>query len=270
VFCSARALELQGIGPCLNRIGGKQLTVKRPAGSNANGLHPEHESWVRISTHNSAVGLAIFLAVFALFVVLIALRLGPSSFAAAGIPAALALLCLSWIGARRRRSGLLENAWLTARIKADLITELGASDVNVDSSNGVVTLRGSVSFPDFRDAAEELARQQGATKVVDELNVVAPAPGQYDAFLTGLTGVTAPAGAPEVPTHAPLDEMVREALESDPRVNENVMSVDVEDGIAYLTGRQETVQASGAAAGVAAHVPGVLGVSNDVEIMPSV
>jgi osmotically-inducible protein OsmY len=46
--------------------------------------------------------------------------------------------------------------------------------------------------------------------------------------------------------------------------------VKVEDGIAYLTGRQDMVQAGDAATEVAAHVPGILGVSNDIEIESSV
>jgi len=58
-------------------------------------------------------------------------------------------------------------------------------------------------------------------------------------------------------------------MEDDPRVNAHVVFVRVEDGVAYLTGRQETTDASEAATEVAAHVSGILGVSNDIEIMPS-
>jgi len=50
----------------------------------------------------------------------------------------------------------------------------------------------------------------------------------------------------------------------------HAMVVTVEGGIAYLTGRQERVQGSDAATEVAAHVPGVLAVSNDIEMMPGV
>jgi osmotically-inducible protein OsmY len=165
----------------------------------------------------------------------------------------------------------MANAGLTVRIKADLITELGANSVNVDSSKGVVTLRGSVPYADFLRSAEELARRQGAREVVNELTVdVALAGRPPNSFVAGIPGVTAPEGAPEVPTHMPLAESVREALEDDSRVDAYVLIARVEEGIAYLTGRQETVQASDAATEVAAHVLGILGVSNDIEILPSV
>ena len=183
----------------------------------------------------------------------------------------LVVLWLVWRSTPQRRGGFLGNAGLTARIKADLITELGANDVNVDSSKGVVTLRGSVPYSNFRVSADELARRQGAHQVINELIVAATAPeGRPSPYLQGFSGVTTPEGAPEVATHLSLEEMVWKALEEDPRVHAHVLIVNVADGIAYLTGRQETVQASDAATEVAVHVPGILGVSNDIEILTSV
>jgi hypothetical protein len=156
------------------------MTDKRPDGRESIELHPEHRSRVRISAHNNAVALAISLAVGVLFVIMIA-RLGSGSFAAAGILAALVLLYLGRRGTAHLRTGLSRNAWLTARVKADLMTKLGVRHVKVDTSNGVVTLRGSVPFPRFRDVAAELARRQGATRVVNELKVVSLAHGESDA-----------------------------------------------------------------------------------------
>src|SRR5579871_264616 len=220
-------------------------------------LHPQHASWVRISTHNSFIGFGIFLAVAVLFVIVIALHFSPVALVAVGVFAALVLLWLVRRSTPKHRRGTLDNIGLTARIKADLLTELGAKGVNVDSSKGVVTLRGSVPYADFREAAEHLARRRGAYRVINELTVVPSAPGRPDLYLRGFPGVTTPEGAPEVPTHLSLEELVREALEADPRVNAYVVMVHVEEGIAYLTGRQETVQASEAATEVAVHVPGI-------------
>jgi osmotically-inducible protein OsmY len=82
--------------------------------------------------------------------------------------------------------------------------------------------------------------------------------------------VTTPEGAPEVVTNPPLDQMVREALEDDKRVNAYLLIISVEDGVACLTGRQDTVDASDAASEVALRIPGIVGVSNDIEIESSV
>ena len=234
-------------------------------------LHPGHESWVPIANHTSFVGLMIFLVLAALFVTTMAFHPSQGDLKSLllffGIAVVLILLGLVWGRTLQGRRGFLGNAGLTARIKADLMTELGASHVNVESSNGVTTLRGTVPYPDFRGAAEQLAREDGAKTVINELTVVPSAPGQPGPYLQGIPGVTTSEGAPEVETRAALAEKVRAALEEDPRVNLNVMTVSVEEGIVYLAGRQGTTDASEAAAEVAALVPGVLGVFNDIEII---
>jgi len=54
-------------------------------------------------------------------------------------------------------------------------------------------------------------------------------PGQPDSFLAGLLGVTTPEGAPEVARRVPSEQMVRDALEEDSRVDAYVVIVRVED-----------------------------------------
>lgn len=233
-------------------------------------LHPRHESWVRITTNNSFIGFMIFIALAATFVILINSRFNPVALAAIGVLAFLILIWFVWRRSSKHRRGFPGNAGLTFRIKADLITELGASDINVDSSKGVVTLHGTVPHADFRVAAEDLARRRGAHQVINELKVVSLIPDQQASYLQGIPGLSTPEGAPGVATHMSLEETVREALEDDARVDAYVMIVNVQNGIAYLTGRQETVQASDAATEVAAHVSGILGVANDMEITPSI
>lgn len=233
-------------------------------------LHPQHESWVRISNRSTMIGFLILLGLIALLVITVELHFGIGSYIALGCFLLAILLWLVWRSNPHRRSGVLENAALTAGIKADLITELGAGDVNVDSSGGVVTLRGTVPYDDFRQEAEHLARRHGAHRVINELKIDPNAPARPAPVTDGFAGVTTPEGAPEVERLRSLEEQVREALEADPRVNAYLVIVRVEEGVVYLTGRQDTVQASDAATEIVAHIPGVLGVSNDLEIMPSV
>jgi hypothetical protein len=47
----------------------------------------------------------------------------------------------------------------------------------------------------------------------------------------------------EAQARTPLEQAVLWALRADPRVNANLVIVRVEDGVAYLTGRQDTVEA---------------------------
>ena len=233
-------------------------------------VHPHHDSWVRITTHNSFVSFAMFLALAVLFYVMVSLHFGPVVLGLVGVMAALTIVWFGWRSKLLQRGGLFANAGMCARIRADLMTELGANAIDVESSKGVVTLRGSVPYANFRASAEVLARRQGAHLVINELTVSSSPSRQPDPYLDGLHAVTTPEGAPEVATHLSLEERVRQALDNDPRVHVHVLIVHVADGIAYLTGRQETVQASDAATEVAIHVPGILGVSNDIEILTSV
>ena len=117
-------------------------------------MHPQHESWVRITTRSTLVGSALLVALIALLLIVIALHLNSGSVAFLGVLIALVLVGFGWRSTPMRRRGLLGNAELTMRIKSDLETELGASDVNVDSVNGVVTLRGSVPYANFREQVQ--------------------------------------------------------------------------------------------------------------------
>ena len=69
---------------------------------------------------------------------------------------------------------IASNAALTAKIKSKMALDdtIEAADINVDSSAGVVTLRGSVSSLAEHDRALQLAREtDGVTSVVDHLVV---------------------------------------------------------------------------------------------------
>jgi hyperosmotically inducible protein len=168
---------------------------------------------------------------------------------------------------------LLQDAELTLKIKAALIADelIRAGSVNVDTLNGAVTLRGKVPNEAVREVAEGIALRNGARRVVNELLIENPAGEAGRTSLPDdLPQVTAPAGAPVVERKPSLAQRVKAALAADPRVNEHLIEVREERGFISLTGRQDTVGASAAATEVVAHVPGVLGVNNDLEVMPSV
>ncbi|MFN7196491.1 MAG: BON domain-containing protein [Hylemonella sp.] len=66
------------------------------------------------------------------------------------------------------------DASLTAKVKTALITapDLGSSNIDVDTSNGVVTLNGEVKNANEKDKAEQVAATMiGVTSVVNKLQV---------------------------------------------------------------------------------------------------
>jgi osmotically-inducible protein OsmY len=168
--------------------------------------------------------------------------------------------------------GLAADAALTFRIKAALIADekIGAGKINVNTSDGVVTLEGSVPYEAIRELAEAVARQRGAHQVVNRLQVEHPEfHGESAIIPPDAPAVTAEAGAEPVEEPSLLDR-IREALCQDARVNEHLAVVRLESGVAFLSGRQETVQAWEAATEVVLRVPGVVAVENDMEVMPAV
>jgi hyperosmotically inducible protein len=68
----------------------------------------------------------------------------------------------------------ITDAWITTKIKADFVNEdaLKGSDINVDTNNHVVTLKGTVASLAGKTRAEEIAKTtKGVTRVIDQLTV---------------------------------------------------------------------------------------------------
>jgi len=71
----------------------------------------------------------------------------------------------------------INDAWITTKVKSNFVNEdaLKGSDINVDSNNHVVTLKGTVASAAGRARAVALAKStKGVTRVVDALTI-APA-----------------------------------------------------------------------------------------------
>jgi osmotically-inducible protein OsmY len=69
----------------------------------------------------------------------------------------------------------ITDGWITTKVKWFFVGEdlLKGSDINVDTNNHVVTLKGTVTSPAGRNRAVALAkRTSGVQRVVDELTIV--------------------------------------------------------------------------------------------------
>jgi hyperosmotically inducible protein len=69
---------------------------------------------------------------------------------------------------------VITDSWITTKIKADFVNEdaLKGSDINVDTNNHVVTLKGTVASLAGKSRAEQIAKTtKGVTRVIDELTV---------------------------------------------------------------------------------------------------
>ena len=169
--------------------------------------------------------------------------------------------------------GMLDDAVLTGKVKAALLTDefIDGAGINVNTVDRVVTLEGTVASLVQRKLAAEVATLHGAHEVRNLLEVHGePVPEPTSPMATGARGrVTTSPGAP-LSERADLEEAVHHALAADRRVNEHLLQVQVENNSVFLSGRQGDVAARDAAIESAAHVPGVVGVVDDIEIMPAV
>ena len=83
--------------------------------------------------------------------------------------------------AGREAATAVDDTWITTKIQAKyfLDPEVKGHEVNVDTQNGVVTLKGSVASEAQKQAAEAIAREtQGVTRVDNQLTVAAARPQQ--------------------------------------------------------------------------------------------
>jgi hyperosmotically inducible protein len=76
---------------------------------------------------------------------------------------------------RDKVSSTASNATLTTKVKSALASDAGAktmTNINVDSNNGVVTLKGKVDSADAKKKAGEIAKKvDGVKSVKNELKV---------------------------------------------------------------------------------------------------
>jgi hyperosmotically inducible periplasmic protein len=123
------------------------------------------------------------------------------------------------------------DATITGTIKTKLMADgrVHASDINVDTTNGVVTLTGNLDSQTAKDAALQLAHEtNGVTKVTDMISV-----------RSGSTSGEAPdpkRTLGERVDDAGITMRVKARLLDDPLVKGLKIDVDTRDSVVFLTG----------------------------------
>jgi hyperosmotically inducible protein len=150
-----------------------------------------------------------------------------------------------------KAKGATKDSWITAKTKIALYADdrVSGSDVNVDTQNGTVTLRGKVATTDQKRAAEEVARTvDGVTTVRNDLQVVST---------TERKVVNA--------EDKDLKNAVQSRIKQDARLKSADIDVRVDAGVVTLTGDVKDLGARARASEVARSVPGVRAVKNELQ-----
>jgi osmotically-inducible protein OsmY len=141
----------------------------------------------------------------------------------------------------------VSDSWITAKTKIALFADRSApgTSVNVETTKGIVSLRGKVATDAEKKAAEEIARGiEGVQAVRNELQVV---PGSAKKLVEAKDDE--------------LTQQVKTRFKADPKLKS--LDVRTDNGVVTLQGKLPSIMDSARASQRAREVPGVRAVRND-------
>lgn len=159
----------------------------------------------------------------------------------------------TWADAQQNKSTMEEakttvsDSWITGKTKIALYADsrVSGTQINVDTTSGMVHLRGKVDSAAAKAAAEDVARGiEGVRGVKNELQVVPPS----------MKNVV----------EARDDEITRKVktrFEADPKMKS--LDVRTDNGVVTIEGKLPSITDSARASQLAREVPGVRAVRND-------
>lgn len=147
----------------------------------------------------------------------------------------------------------VDDAALTTKVKSKLAAdpEVNPFNIDVDTQDGIVTLRGQVEDAEAKTEAGKLARNTDGVRGVRNLIEV---------------GESASAG--ERVDDAALVTSVRAELATNTNVAASNIDVDAQNGVVTLSGTVKTQAARQEAERVARSVDGVRSVRNELQVQP--
>jgi hyperosmotically inducible protein len=154
--------------------------------------------------------------------------------------------------AKRNIGGVTSDLWITSATKMKLAADsrTPATEINVDSHDGVVTLFGMVPSQESKSAAAEIARGvSGVKRVENQIEVVSSA--KHDMVQA---------------RDEEIQEGVKKALKDRGDQENADIDVEVKNGVVRLTGTVPTWQRSLSAVYVARSVTGVRSVRNELTV----
>ena len=146
----------------------------------------------------------------------------------------------------------INDSWLTAKTKIALFADarVKGSEINVETTQGVVIIRGKVDTDSAKQAAEGIAKGiDGVKSVKNDLQVIAPAKRE----------------AVEEKDEA-ITTRVKEQIAKDPSLMKAGIHAQTNAGVVSLSGEVQDLMTSAQASWTAWQVPGVKSVKNDLTV----
>jgi hyperosmotically inducible periplasmic protein len=152
----------------------------------------------------------------------------------------------------RNPAGVMSDLWITsaAKMKMAADSRTPATEINVDTTDGVVTLFGMVPTQESKSAAQEIAQSvSGVKRVENKLEIV---PAQRQEMVQARDEV--------------VEESVKKALKDRGDQENASIGVEVSNGVVRLTGKVPSWERSLSAVYSARSVQGVRSVRNDMTV----
>ena len=144
----------------------------------------------------------------------------------------------------------IADSYLTSKAKIALFADarVKGRQIDVETTNGQVMLRGLVDSDAAKQAAEDIAKElDGVKSVKNDLEVVAPsnreAVEENDAIITAI---------------------VKEHMAKNTKLGDADIAIQTNAGVVSLTGEVQDILASADASWIAWQIPGVQSVKNDL------
>ncbi len=146
----------------------------------------------------------------------------------------------------------MEDSWVTAKTKIALFADarVKGREINVETKDSLVMLRGKVDNDEAKKAAEEIAKLvDGVKSVKNELQVVAPSMREAVDYKDDA-----------------ITTRVKEDIKKEPRLKGLDIAVKTNDGVVSLSGAVPDLMTSADASWTAWKVHGVKYVKNDLTV----
>jgi hyperosmotically inducible protein len=151
-----------------------------------------------------------------------------------------------------KEKALVNDSWLTAKTKIALAADsrVKGSEINVETTQGLVMIRGKVDTDAAKQAAEGIAKGiDGVKTVKNELQVVAPA--KREAIDDKDEAIT---------------RRVKEQIAKDANLMKASIHTQTNAGVVSLSGEVQDLVTSANASWIAWQLPGVKSVKNDLTV----
>lgn len=179
--------------------------------------------------------------------------------------------------AAAKTGNAISDSWITLKVHSQFVPEdaLSNSDIDVDTTRGVVTLNGTVASEAGRARAVAIAKAtDGVNSVSDRLRVAASPDmsasareagakaGEKTKDVAGTTG--------KAVTDGWLKSKIAAQYVTEDALDKSDIDIDVAKGMVTLNGAVRTMAAKNRATAIAKGTDGVKGVHNNLKVDPNV